>query len=148
MGNKLYNHPLSFSLYGLYQNQNNIKRIKKAIVFEGEKSVLQLDSILGKNNNIGVACCGSNLIAYQVNLLQSLGVEEIIVAFDRQYKQLNDKEHEKLVKNLKTIDRKYGNFVKITFMFDLGNSLVYKASPSDAGKDIFMKLFRERRNLY
>ena len=121
IGNKMYNHPLSFSLYGIYQN---------------------------KDNNIGVACCGSNLIAYQVSLLQSLGVEEIIVALDRQYKTLNDPEHKKLVRNLKTIDRKYGNFVKITFMFDLGNSLPYKASPSDAGKQVFMKLFRERRNLY
>ena len=109
---------------------------------------MQLDGILGPDNNIGVACCGSNLIAYQVSLLQSLGVEEIIVALDRQYKKLNDKEHKKLVKNLKTIDKKYGNFVKITFMFDLSNDLPYKASPSDAGKQIFMKLFRERRNLY
>jgi hypothetical protein len=148
IGNKMYNHPLSFSLYGIYQNKDNIKRIRKAIVLEGEKSVLQLDNILGKENNIGVACCGSNLIAYQVSLLMSLGVEEIIVALDRQYKVLNDAEHKKLVRNLKTIDRKYGNFVKITFMFDLGNDLPYKASPSDAGKQIFMKLFRERRNLY
>ena len=148
IGKKMYNHPLSFSLYGIYQNKENIKRAKKAIVLESEKAVLQLDSILGKDNNIGVACCGSNLIAYQVTLLQSLGVNEIIVALDRQYKELNDKEHQKLVKNLKSIDRKYGNFVKITFMFDLGNDLPYKASPSDAGKQIFMKLFRERRNLY
>jgi len=148
IGKKMYNHPLSFSLYGIYQNKDNIKRAKKAIVVEGEKSVLQLDNILGSDNNIGVACCGSNLIAYQVSLLQSLGVEEIIVALDRQYKKLNDKEHKKLVKNLKSIDRKYGNFIKITFMFDLSNDLPYKASPSDAGKQIFMKLFKERRNLY
>lgn len=148
IGKQMFNHPLSFNLYGLYQNKENIKRAKKAIIFESEKSVLQLDSILGADNNIGVACCGSSVIAYQIQLLLSLGVEEVIIALDRQYKELGDNEHKKLVKNLTNIDKKYGNYVKITFMFDLGNLLPYKASPSDCGKDIFMQLFRERRNLY
>ena len=148
LSGKMYNHPLSFNLYGLYQNKNNIARAKKAIIFESEKSVLQLDNILGEDNNIGVACCGSSVIAYQVWLLQSLGVEEVIVALDRQYKILGDDEHKKLIKNLKNIQKKYGNYIKITFIFDKGNLLPYKASPSDCGKDIFMELFRKRVNLY
>ena len=31
-----YRYPIHFNLYGIYQNQNNIKKIKKAILFESE----------------------------------------------------------------------------------------------------------------
>lgn len=34
--NILYRHPLSFNLYGLYENKENIKTYKTAIIFEGE----------------------------------------------------------------------------------------------------------------
>ena len=33
---KMYNHPLSFALYGLNWNKQQIKKIRKAIIFEGE----------------------------------------------------------------------------------------------------------------
>lgn len=144
----MYNHPLSFNVYGLYQNQENIKNAKMAIILESEKSVMQLDGILGVDNNIGVACCGSNVISYQVSLLQSLGVKEIVIALDRQYKELNDNEHKKLCRNLRALQKKYGNYIKVSYIFDVNGLLPYKASPSDAGKQIFMQLFRERKSLY
>lgn len=144
----MYSHPLSFNLYGLYQNQENIKRAKMAIILEGEKSVLQLESILGSENNIGVACCGSNVINYQVSLLQKLGVKEIVIALDRQYQKLNDDEHKKLCRNLKALQKKYGNYIKVSYIFDIDGLLPYKASPTDAGTQIFMQLFRERKSLY
>mgnify|MGYP003294679593 CR=1 FL=1 len=34
----------------------------------------------GEDNDISVACCGSNLLSYQIELLLSLGVNEIIIA--------------------------------------------------------------------
>lgn len=148
IGKQMYNHPLSFSLYGIYQNQNNIRRARKAIVLEGEKSVLQLDSILGRENNIGVACCGSSFITYQAWLLIGLGVEEIIVGLDRQFKELNDKEHQKLVKNLKNIHYKYGKYVRISYLFDKEMITPYKSSPTDKGSEIFFDLYRNRVNLY
>ena len=73
----------------LFQNKENIKNIKKAIVVESEKSVLQLENIL-KENNIGVACCGSSLINYQVQLLLNLGVTEIIVGFDHDWRNVEE----------------------------------------------------------
>ena len=65
--------------------------MKKAIVTEGEKSCFLYASYFGEDNDISVACCGSSLINYQVDLLLSLGVSEIIVAFDRQFKEIGDK---------------------------------------------------------
>ena len=148
IGKQMYNHPLSFSLYGIYQNQDNIRRARKAIVLEGEKSVLQLDNILGRENNIGVACCGSSFITYQAWLLIGLGVEEIIVGLDRQFKELNDKEHQKLVKNLKNIHYKYGKYVRISYLFDKEMITPYKSSPTDCGSEIFFNLYKNRVNLY
>ena len=117
-------------------------------MFEAEKSVMQYGTMFGKDNNIAVACCGSNLIAYQVKLLMSLGVDEIIVALDRQFQEPGDADCQKLIHNLENIQKKYGNFVKISYIFDKNMLTPYKASPSDCGKEIFMKLFKERVLLY
>ena len=54
----------------------------------------------------------------------------------------------KLVKNLKNINRKYGQFVQISFLFDKWNLLDYKSSPIDHGPDVYMELYRKRVNLY
>ena len=147
IGNKMYNHPLSFSLYGIYQNKENIKNIKKAIVVESEKSVLQLENIL-KENNIGVACCGSSLINYQVQLLLNLGVTEIIVGFDHDWRNVEEEAAKRKIKNLKNIQKKYGNLIKITYLWDINNLTGYKCSPTDCGTEIFWKLMNSRINLY
>jgi DNA primase len=49
-----YKYPMNFNLYGIYQNKENIKKYKKVIVFESEKSVLLYGSIYGQENNISV----------------------------------------------------------------------------------------------
>ena len=89
---QMYNHALGFNLYNLNNSKENIRRIKKAIVFEGEKSCLLFASYFGVENDISVAVCGSNLTAYQVQLLKLLDVEEIIIAFDKQFKEIGDVE--------------------------------------------------------
>ena len=141
---QMYNHPLSFALYNLNWSKDNIKKIQKAIVFEGEKSTLLYASYFGKESDISVACCGSNLINYQVKLLLSLGVKEIIIAFDKQFQEIGDKEWQKWVIKLKTLYNKYGNYVNISYLFDKKDILGYKDSPIDCGKDNFIKLFHNR----
>lgn len=141
---QMYNHPLSFALYNLNWSKDNIKKIQKAIVFEGEKSTLLYASYFGQESDISVACCGSNLINYQVKLLLSLGVKEIIIAFDKQFQEIGDKEWQKWVIKLKTLYNKYGNYVNISYLFDKNDVLGYKDSPIDCGKDNFIKLFHNR----
>lgn len=143
----MYNHPLGFSLYNLNNSKNNIKILKKAIVFEGEKSPLLYESYFGKENDISVACCGSNLSSYQLKLLLDLGVEEVIIAFDKQFKTKGDLEFKRWTKKLTDIDKKYREYVKISFMFDKNDILRYKSSPIDEGKDKFIKLYEERFSL-
>lgn len=140
----MYNHPLGYNLYNLNFSKNAIKLLKKAIVFEGEKSCLKYASYFGMENDISVASCGSSLIGYQVELLKDLGVEEIIIAYDKQFQAIGDKEWEKLTKNFYNIHDKYGQYIQISYMFDKEDRLGYKDAPIDQGADIFMELFRER----
>ena len=148
IGGTMFNHPLGFNLYNLNHSKNNIVKMKKAFVFEGEKSCLLYRSYFGEENDISAANCGSSFVAYQAWLLINIGTEEIIIAYDKQYQNIGDDEFKKLVKNLKNIHTKYGKYVKISIMFDKGNLLKYKDSPIDEGPDTFLKLYKERIDLY
>ena len=141
---QMYNHPLSFNLYNINISKNNIRNIKKAIVYQGEKSCLKYGSYFGIENDISVAACGSSLINYQVELLLSLGVDEIIVGFDRQYKEVGDISWQQWTKKLYHIHDKYGSIVQISYLFDKNHLLDYKSSPIDHGKDVFLELFKNR----
>ena len=148
IGGQMYNHPLSYNLYNLNHSKDNIVRMKKAFVFEGEKSALLYRSYFGEENDLAVAICGSSFINYQAWLLIQLGVEEIIIALDKQFKEPGDAEFKKLVRNLKNMHKRFGQYVQISFMFDKGQLLDYKSSPIDHGPEVFQKLFKERVNLY
>lgn len=144
VGKTQFNHPLGMNLYNLNNSQENIRNSGRAILFESEKSCLKYQSYFGFDSDISVACCGSNLSDYQAHLLMALGVKEIIIALDRQFQAIGDKEFLKLKKNLLNLYKKYRNYVKISFMFDKNMITDYKASPIDEGIDKFMKLYKER----
>lgn len=142
--NQMYNHPLGLALYNLNWSKNNIKNIRKAICFESEKSCLKYDSMYAPELNITVACCGSNFTRYQFLLLQNLGVQEIIIAFDKQFQQIGDSEHQRWAKKLRNIYNKYGAYVKISYMFDKEEVIGYKESPIDRSKEEFEYLYNRR----
>lgn len=144
INNQFYTHPLGMNLYNFNNSKENIKRMKKAIIFEGEKSPLLYRSYFGIENDITVACCGSSLSSYQMQLLIKNGVEEIIIAFDRQFQEINDKEFQRLKRKLLQIGSKYKSYVNISFIFDKNMITDYKDSPIDKGPDNFLQLFKER----
>ena len=139
-----YNHSLGLNLYNLNNSKDNIKRMGKAIVFESEKSTLQFQSYFGLENDISVACCGSSVSSYQIQLLIEAGAREIIIAFDRQFQALGDNEFKRLKAKLLGLHKKYKNEVLISFIFDKHLITSYKASPTDEGPEKFMQLFKER----
>lgn len=140
----LYNHPLGMNLYNFNNSKENIGLMKKAIIFEGEKSCLLYQSYFGLENDISVACCGSSVSSYQIQMLLEAGAEEIIVAFDRQFQEIGDEEFKHLKTNLMRLRDKYKNFVLISFIFDKNMITGYKDSPIDCGPDTFLQLFKER----
>ena len=139
-----YNHPLGMNLYNLNNSKNNIKTMKKAIVFESEKSTLLYQSYFGIDNDISVACCGSSISTYQIQSLINSGAEEIVIAFDRQFQVKGDEEFKRLVKKFKNWYIKYKNYVLISFIFDKNMITNYKSSPIDEGPEKFLQLFQER----
>ena len=141
---QLYNHPLGMNLYNLNNSKKNIKLMGKVIIFESEKSTLLYQSYFGIENDISVACCGSSLSAYQVQALIDAGAKEIIVAFDRQFKEINDDEFKRLTNKLIKLHNKFKNYVLISFIFDKNMITGYKDAPIDCGPEIFLKLFKER----
>ena len=141
---QLYNHPLGLNLYNFNNSKSTISKMKKAVIFEGEKSVLKAQTYFGFKNDIYVACCGSSISSYQISLLIDAGVQEIIIAFDRQFQHIGDKEYFHLINNLKKITLKYKNYINISCIIDKKKITDYKSAPIDHGPDIFLKLFKER----
>ena len=143
---KQYNHPLGYNLYGIDVAKDNISKAKIAIVAESEKAVLQSICYLGTAGNITVAACGNKLSEYQCNLLvDRCGVREIVIAFDSDYHENGDADYDRTIVSLQKIYDQFSPKVNISFMFDKEKQyLPYKASPFDCGKDVFMKLWRDR----
>ena len=139
-----YNHPLGMNLYNFNNSKDNIKLMKKAIIFEGEKSTLLYQSYFGLQNDISVACCGSSVSAHQMQLLLDAGAEEIVIAFDRQFQEIGDTEFKHLKKNLLKLRDKYKTYATISFIFDKNKTTGYKSSPIDEGPEKFLNLFKER----
>lgn len=141
----LYNHPLAFNLYGFNISKSNIEKMKIAIVFESEKSVLQYLSYFGTSNALCVAVCGSSLSKYQFELLKSCGIKEMVIGFDKDFQEIGSDDWRKTVDKLQKIYDKYNSYVNVSFLFDKEcNQLGYKNSPTDNGKDKFLYLFRNR----
>lgn len=139
-----YNHPLGMNLYNFNNSRCIIPKVKKAIVFEGEKSCLLYQSYFGIDNDISVACCGSSLSSHHMELLMAAGAQEVVIAFDRQFQEIGDDEFNHLKKKLLNIYNKYKNYVSVSFIFDKNMITDYKDSPIDKGPELFSQLFKER----
>lgn len=150
LAGEMYTSPLSFYLFGLDKNKAAIQRNKKAIVFESEKSVMKLDSSINPFYNNSVASFGMSFSYYQFRLLKDLGVEEIIIAFDRQFESASgkDPEYVRYAKKLMSIAERYGDEgVTISFTVDNEGKLDYKDSPIDKGILVFNELLENRFTL-
>ena len=134
-----YKHPLSMNLYGLYENQENIKKTGVCYVFESEKSVMQCESFSGPN--CSVAVCGSQFNKYQLNLLlRTCNPNEIVLCFDSE----EVGEETKYFDKLWAICQKYKNYTNFSFVYDRLKQLNLKDSPSDHGEEMFKKLLEKR----
>lgn len=114
------------------------------IIEEMEKSVLKDETFYGKDS-FAVACCGSNLNKYQVALLVKVfGVNDIIIAFDKEYEKLYSEQEKKYRKKLVDICKKYNHLASFSYIYDEQNLLDLKDSPNDKGQEIFEKLYKKR----
>lgn len=139
-----YTHPLSLNLYGLNQTKEAINKKKQAIIFEAEKSVLLMDGFYGEDNN-SVAVCGSNFTNVQLKLLlKNCDINEIVIAFDKEYKRLDSARAQKYFNKLHRICTNYNKYCNFSFIYDRENLLNEKDSPIDRGKEVFERLMKGR----
>lgn len=148
--NKLYSFPTIFNLYGLNKTQYAIKRLKKAAIFESQKSVMKCEDFYG-NDNFSVATCSSNISNYHRDILLSLGVEEVFICSDKfRGRKENETEEiyaEKLIdyqEHLLKLAKKFSPFVRVYILWDFNELLEDKESPSDRGKFTLEKLMKEK----
>ena len=143
-GGDMLNHSTGSVLYGLNFNKDMINKRRKIILFESEKAVMQLDSYM-PDMSIGVCLSGSSLTNKQIEIIKDLNVDEVIVAIDKEFKQLGDEEERYYAKKIEeTILKKLNNMFHVSVIWDLENDLETKMAPTDKGRETFIKLLNNR----
>lgn len=124
-------------LYGLNINKDKIQETKMIVLVEGEKSVLKAKTWFG-DNDITVASFGANLTNYQIEIIKSLGVTDVIFAYD---KEIDDKINDKI----KKVYKKCSLIFNVYYIEDTDDLLKEKDSPLDRGLDVYRKLLDDRK---
>lgn len=140
---KVLKHTLGNNLYGLCQTEEAIKRIGKIIIFESEKSVLLCDTYYNQNN-FSVAVCGSNITDTQCKMILSLGVREVMIAFDKEYENPKSRLAELYYNKLLKLAYKLNPYCTVHLLMDTDGLLQQKDSPADRGKEILEKLMKNK----
>lgn len=138
---KVLSHPTGKILYGLYQNKENIERLKVIVIFEGEKSVLKMEDFF-PGNNMSVATSGKAISQDHIDALLKLEIKEVILAYDKDYttrEELDNKlnQYQDIVAKLKP-------YFNVSIIMDYNNKLQLKDSPADRGVETFSELLKYR----
>lgn len=148
--NEIYSYDRGKVLYGLNFNKRAIKAAKRAIIFEAEKSCLLYDSLYVGNKAVSIG--GSNVSVYQVELLKKMGVETVVLALDNDYSLLpkEDGKYDKyfgLYKMLKEANKLSAKGFAVEIVYDWEQEfLENKDAPIDKGREVWNKLYRNRKN--
>ena len=150
---EMYRFPTSSVLYGVYENQAEIRKSGKVFLFEGEKSTAMVDSFYC-GHNLALAVYGSNLSTHHRDLLLKLGVKEVTLCFDKEYcEEWYDDEYKgtkeqilmfNYFKKLKKICKMLSSYFVINIVIDWENDLELKDSPVDKGRSTFEKLLASK----
>ncbi|MDE6409408.1 MAG: hypothetical protein K2K81_04070 [Muribaculaceae bacterium] len=140
----MYNHPLGENLYGINFNKTNIQQTRSVILVESEKSVLMGETFFPENNCV-LALCGSTITDSQVELVLSLGVNEVILALDKENDNYpGSKLSVDYMSKLKKLAAKFTPYATTYIVRDFNNLLDYKDSPFDKGKEILFQLLEKK----
>lgn len=141
---KTLSHRLGANLYGLWVNKDEILKRKKIMLVESEKAVLQCYTYFG-SKNFTASVCGSNITLTQIKIiLNEFKLEEVIVAFDREYEDPNswaaELYYQRLVKKVAPLVP----YCRVYLVLDKKHRIGYKDSPTDYGKETLCELMKEK----
>lgn len=126
----LYPFFKSIELFNLHRAYDEIRKRKQVIILESEKATMLATQWEIKNC---LSIMGGDLTPVQVYKLKQLGINiELIFMWDK------DKDEEFIKKQLNQIRNR-----KVKYMWDEGDLLKNKDSPTDMGETVFKKLLNE-----
>lgn len=117
------------TIYGLFDNMDEILKRREVILFEGCKSVL-LANTWGIQNCAAILT--SHLNPHQMKILARLGCR-VVFALDKEVRVREDHNIQKLK-----------DYVEVEYLWDGADLLDEKDAPVDKGKEVFQKLYEER----
>ena len=138
---KILSHPTGKFLYGYYENKQKIASKRIAVIFEGEKSVLKMETFY-PDSNIALSTSGKKITFDHLSALLKLNVREVVLAYDKDFQ--TPKEREEKIKEYDKILGMLKPYFEVSMLIDYENKLEYKDSPIDQGKDVFDYLMRNR----
>jgi DNA primase len=117
------------TIYGIFDNLDEILKKREVILFEGCKSVLLADTWGIKNTG---AILTSHLNPHQMKILARLGCR-VVFALDKEVRIREDHNIQKLK-----------NYVEVEYLWDREDLLDDKDAPVDKGAEVFKKLYEGR----
>ena len=133
--------PSSACLYGYDQNKAAIEKSRQVVLFESEKSVLKAPSF-GIDNALAVF--GSNISKQHIQLLLELGVNDVVLCMDSDYKQVGDDEFKFFVIKMKKLAAKLKPFFNCSIVYNNQGYDMYKCNMMDIPYEQAMKLWESR----
>lgn len=150
VGGNDYRFLSMYNLYGFYFTKEAIKRNKKCLIFEGEKSVLKAEKYYGEDN-FTVAVYGSNISSWQRDKILEQNIEEVFIAFDKFREQKegeSDSQYERLLleykRRLVRLAHMFSPFVRTYIVYDEFDLLKPKDAPIDRSKETFEFLMKNK----
>jgi DNA primase len=140
---KFLAHSLGNNIYGIHVVKDKVQRCKKIMLVESEKGAMQAYSYFGEDS-FTASVCGSNLTRNQIKIILGLGVEEVMIAFDRMYHDAQSFEAELYLRKLIKLVAPIVPFVRVYLVLDNKNRIDYKQSPTDYGKETLVELMKEK----
>lgn len=150
---KTYTHSLNMNFYGLDKHLKGIKKTKKVVIVESEKSVMLAHQYYGEDAFV-IATCGFNISNWHRDMLLNLGVEEVMLGFDRDYDLMafekceednpEYKKCQRYVKRINTLAQKLTPYFTVYILYDYEGLTGLKCSPFDCGKEILEKIMKQK----
>lgn len=136
--------PSSGCLYGLDQNKSAIEKCRQVLLFESEKSILKADSW---NIHNALAVFGSNISKRHIEMLLELGVNDVVLCMDSDYRQVGDDDFQFFVAKMRKLAGKLRGYFNVSIIYNNQGYNGYKYSPVDFTYDQFMTLYERRARL-
>ena len=128
-------------LYGLDQNKAAIEKSRQVLLFESEKSVLKADSWHIHN---ALAVFGSNVSKRHIEMLLELGVNDVVLCMDSDYRQVGDDDFQFFVAKMRKLAGKLRGYFNVSIIYNNQGYDGYKYSPVDFDRWQFDKLYESR----